>query len=191
MTPDPLWLRVVRDVVIGVSIAGALGWVASLRGNVEQANSSAVLRHSVGFLIIGAVCGVFFGGCTILSALQAPAKDRWVVPFFFAMFAMSGALVVESIRARHYLSEHGIAYRGLFASHGVPWKDVARAQWSESGKWLVVTTHRGVKLRFPAALIGFDILAVMLHKYCPDMASDEQTRALLERARSGELPPLQ
>jgi len=176
-------------VITVAALALVMGWVARRRKAAKVEGRARVLTNPAAVWIIGVLSTTLFVGVAMLSIFMGTGRD-WLATCIFLGFALLGVpLIIDGFRVRHELKDGGIAYRGLVLAYDrVLWNELESAAWSNSMKWLVLTTWDGRKLRFSGLLNGLDSLALALAEHAPRLRMNDRTAKVLADARQGILP---
>jgi hypothetical protein len=171
-----------------VVVALVLGWLGKSR-RAAEGRTAQVLTYSKAVIIVGCFTAAGFAFFTVLFASSGDPSQRLAALFPAAGLLFGAAFIREGVWVRHELSPDGLAYRGLFRRYArIAWGELESARWSETGKWFVVTTRDGRKLRFSAMLSGLEAFGVALQAHCPHLEVDAKTAIVLAGARNGVLP---
>jgi len=191
MAGNTLLQTTLQWTIWALAMSLVMGLLAKSRDKPRPASDADTLQHARAILVLGQVSVLFFVIMAIISAATMHGKDRWMPLPFLGFALLCGTLILEYRRARHQLTDDGLAYGTLFRGrHVLRWKDVRRISYSPAMKWFVITSPDRPPARISTLLQGLPEFANAVLQQVPHGSIEPETLKMLGDTANGELPRL-
>lgn len=184
---------VVQWLVWGVIMAVVMGWVSRSRSRARPPSQAGALVQPTSILVIGVVSVVFWLGIVVVSnTVGKNSTSTLGTTLAFSAFALASTPLISGYYlGRHYVSDAGMDYGGMFGSRRTfAWSEVRTVRYSQGMGWFKLELDSGFVARVSAMLMGLPEFARLVLAHVPRERLSADAYAVLERARDGKLPNL-
>src|SRR5262245_24054620 len=184
------WVTALQWTVWAIVMSLVMGWLAKSRRRARPTSEQGRLAHPPSTLIMGLVCFVFFAGIAVASNVFANETTTWWTTAIFIGFAgASGLMIADYVRARHHVSEDGLAYRTLTgARRDLRWSELRSVRYAPALKWFRLETQSGDVARISVMLMGLPEFARLLLAHSSKGAVEPPTLEILQATADGHPP---
>jgi hypothetical protein len=185
------WTTGLQWAVWSLVMILVMGWIGRSRFRARSTAETRTLRHPPSTLILGLACFGFFAGIAVVSNVYRNSTTTWWTTSIFVGFALLSALMLlDYVRAKHEVSDEGLAYRSLFIGTRkyLRWSELRAVRYAPVMKWFRLETRSGGVARISVMLMGLPEFARLLLEHAPRGAIESGTRPVLQATAEGQPP---